>query len=75
MDWVAHNGHIEVVKYLHLNRSEGCKNALCYAAFKCHFEVVKYLVENELGIHYIQDAIDEAKRYGYKEIVKYLERI
>lgn len=24
MDWAASNGHLEVVKWLHYNRTEGC---------------------------------------------------
>jgi hypothetical protein len=41
------NGCLEVVKWLHFNRREGCSHlALTRAAEKGHVEVVKWLVEN-----------------------------
>ena len=46
----AGNGHLKVVKFLHMNRTEGCDTALIFATENCHFEVVKYLIENGLFI-------------------------
>ena len=67
-------GDIEVVKYLHLNRSEGCVNALVVSSKNGHFEVVKYLVENDLGLDRTQSAIDGVRRYyGKSKILKFLE--
>ena len=74
MDLAVHNGDLEIVKYLHSNRSEGCDRALVFASRKNHFDVVKYLVENELGLDRIQVAIVEAQIVeDHSEIVKYLE--
>jgi len=48
MDWAAENGHIAVVKWLHLNRTEGCITdattfAMAKAAENDHPEIVKYV--------------------------------
>jgi ankyrin repeat protein len=44
MNWAARNGHLEVVKFLHENRSEGCtEKAMDWAAKNGHLEVVEYL--------------------------------
>ena len=58
MDNAACEGHLNLVKFLHLNRSEGCDNALVSATEFCRFEVVKYLVRNGLGLNRIDEAID-----------------
>ncbi len=47
MNLAAANGHIEVVKWLHENRKEGCtEHAMKWAAQNGHFEVVKFLHKN-----------------------------
>ena len=47
MDYAAKNGHLEVVKCLHENRTEGCtKDAMDWAAKNGHLEVVKWLHDN-----------------------------
>jgi len=44
MDWAARFGYLEIVKFLHENRTEGCTvDAMDYAAQHGHFEVVKFL--------------------------------
>lgn len=45
MDLAAQSGHVEIVKYLHLNRQEGCVLALVVASWNGYFEVVTYLIE------------------------------
>jgi|SRR5215217_1642274 len=47
-DWAAYNGHLEVVKWLHENRTEGwcTKDAMDCAARGGHLEIVKWLHEN-----------------------------
>jgi hypothetical protein len=48
MDWAARRGHLEVVKWLHFNRTEGCTpRALNAAAAGGHVEVIKWLHENQ----------------------------
>ncbi len=43
MDWAAENGHLEIVKWLHQNRNEGCtSNVMNGAAGKEHLEVIKW---------------------------------
>lgn len=66
-------GQLEIVQYLHLNRSEGCDLALALALMCGYFEVVKYLVENALGTDRIQEATIAANEKGHLEIVSYLE--
>ncbi|KAJ3288319.1 hypothetical protein HDU76_007706, partial [Blyttiomyces sp. JEL0837] len=47
MDVAAKNGHLDVVKFLHLNRPEGCTtDAMDSAATNGHLEIVKYLHYN-----------------------------
>jgi hypothetical protein len=48
-------------------------NALKWASFNGHFQVVKYLVEQGANIHAENDyALREASYYGHLEVVKYL---
>ena len=48
-DWAAENGHLEIVKYLHENRTEGCTIwSMSYLVNKGHLEIVKYLKDNNL---------------------------
>ena len=47
MDGAAANGHIDIIKWLHENRSEGCTtDAMDYAARSGHLEVIKWLHDN-----------------------------
>jgi hypothetical protein len=47
MDYAAEGGHLELVKWLHANRSEGCTaEAACEAARNGHVDVLKWLVEH-----------------------------
>ena len=65
MDYAALNGCLETVKWLHLNRSEGCDHAILYATVAGKLSVVKYLVENRLGVDRIQEAIDLPSSHCY----------
>jgi len=71
-NWAAKNGHLEVIKFLHENTSQGCtKYAIDYAACNGHLEVVKFLHENrQEGC--TRDAIDYAACNGHLEVVKFL---
>jgi len=45
MDDAAWNGHLEVVKWLHTNRLEGCTvDAMNWAAAHGHLEIMKWRV-------------------------------
>ncbi len=51
MNLAAANGHLEVIKWLHENRNEGCSTwAMDWAVENGHSEVVKWLRENNLSI-------------------------
>lgn len=47
MDRVASNGHLDVVKWLHANHSEGCTSeAMRAAVYNDHFDVLLFLHAN-----------------------------
>ncbi|GAM19958.1 hypothetical protein SAMD00019534_031330 [Acytostelium subglobosum LB1] len=72
MNNAARSGDLELVRYLHENRTEGCTySAMNMASAKGHLDVVKYLMEHrtERCTHY---AIDEAAFNGHLHIVIYL---
>ena len=47
MDLTASKGHIEIVKWLHENRKEGCTTRAMYWAERMgHLEIVKWLKDN-----------------------------
>ena len=72
MDWSARNGYLDIVQWLHFNRSEGCShNAMDDAALRGHLDIVKWLHFNRSeGCSYI--AMKDAVRNGHIAIVKYL---
>ena len=74
MDDAAKNGHLEVIIWLHENRTEGCtSNAMVYAAGNGHFEIVKWLFQNRLNeCMESYGAIAYATQNGHFEIVKWL---
>lgn len=44
MNYASKNNYLEVVKWLHENRTEGCTiNALLFARSKCHSKIIEYL--------------------------------
>ncbi|KAG9403282.1 hypothetical protein AC1031_005928 [Aphanomyces cochlioides] len=72
MDLAAKNGQLEVVKYFHHYRLEGCTNfAMDFAAQSGHFSVVKFLHDHrrEGCTTY---AMDMAAANGHFEIVNFL---
>ena len=83
IDYAAANGHLDIVKWLHQNRSEGCVLALLGATRHFQLSVVKYLVENNLGVDRIQDAINSPitayysseKHQQMQEIKNYLRSL
>ncbi|CAK4157269.1 unnamed protein product [Aphanomyces euteiches] len=72
MDGAATNGHLEVVKYLHSNRTEGCTpNAIDLAASNGYLDVVRFLTENRTEGR-TNFAYKAAKEHGHYEVVDYL---
>ncbi len=49
MDYAAESGHLDIVRFLHQNRNEGCTTyAMDYAAKNGHRDVVNFFHENFL---------------------------
>ena len=72
MDIAARNGHLDVVMWLHENRTEGCSDwAVDYAAKYGHLEVVRWLYQNGYR-GYRNWAVDLARMNGHHDIVEYL---
>ena len=77
MLWIgaAKYGHLDVVKWLHENRTEGCSvAAMDWAAKNGHLEVVKWLHVNRTE-GCTEDAMDCAAENGHLEVVKFLQTI
>jgi hypothetical protein len=69
----AEKGYIDIVKYLHENRKEGCSaNAMGRAAMFGHFDVVKWLYENRTE-GCINNDIGNTLHYGYNDIFEFLK--
>ncbi|GMF80442.1 unnamed protein product [Phytophthora fragariaefolia] len=72
MDIAAGEGHLEVVKWLHNNRSEGCTfQAIDRAASNGHLEVVQWLHSNR-SEGCSSDALYRAAEHGHFDVVKWL---
>ena len=72
MNYCAANGYLDIVKFLHYNRTEGCTtDAMDYAASKGNIEVIKFLYYNRNeGCSF--RAMSFASQKGYREVVKFL---
>jgi ankyrin repeat protein len=72
MDYAARKGHLDIVQWLHANRSEGCTfRAMDNAASNGHFEIVKWLHANRReGCN--TKAMDCAASKGHLDIVQWL---
>ncbi|EGG19747.1 hypothetical protein DFA_00325 [Cavenderia fasciculata] len=72
MNRASYGGHLNIVKFLHLNRSEGCTtNAMVWAAQRNHLNIVQFLHENRTE-GATPKAMDMAAANGYFDILKYL---
>jgi hypothetical protein len=72
MDAAASGGHLDAVKWLHANRTEGCtSDALYRAAQYGHFEVVKWLYANRSESRTCE-AMVKAFRCGHFRIAYWL---
>ena len=73
MDWAAAYGRLEIVKWLHENRSEGCTPwAMDLSTRAGHFEVTKWLYKNRSEGN-INNLMILVRRMGRLEIVKWLQ--
>eukprot|EP01133_Synstelium_polycarpum_P013876 gene13876-16366_t len=74
MDNAAATGRLEIVEFLHLNRTEGCTTkAMDQAASHGHYQVVVYLDRNRTE-GCTTKAMDQASAYGCLDIVEYLDK-
>ncbi|KAJ3109043.1 hypothetical protein HDU97_009161 [Phlyctochytrium planicorne] len=77
MHFAPGNGHLDVVKFLHENRDEGCtQSAIRLAAQNGHFDVIKFLPSSFFGENgyeaYTPAIFDETAWRGQIEIVRFL---
>jgi ankyrin repeat protein len=71
--WAIFTGYIEVIKWLHENRIEGCiANAMDFAAGGGYLDVVKYIHENRPTQKCTKEAMDWAAKNGHLEVIKWL---
>jgi hypothetical protein len=72
MDAAAANGHLEVVQFLHENRTEGCSTrAMNQAARNGHLNIVKWLHFNQTDVCTVH-VMDQAAENSHLAVVKFL---
>ncbi|KAI9998639.1 hypothetical protein PInf_003221 [Phytophthora infestans] len=75
MDYAAGKEHLEAVRFLHENRTEGCtKHAMSSAAANGHLEMVQWLYANR-DERMTANALRSAAKYGHLNIVRWLSEI
>jgi ankyrin repeat protein len=74
MDWAAQKGYLDIVNWLHENRTEGCTyRAMDYAAKNGHIHIVKYL---HYTYHkYSVSPMSRAAERGRLDIVKFFHSV
>jgi hypothetical protein len=71
--WAVQNGHLEVIKWLHENRKEGCTAWIMeYAVRNGHLDIVRWMYENRREGCTIWWAMDRAAENGHLDVVKWL---
>lgn len=72
MDWAAEIGRIDILEWLHNNRTEGCTtHAMDWAAGSGYLQIVEWLDANtKKGCTF--EAISLAAKNGYLEILQFL---
>lgn len=74
MSGAAASGHLDVVIFLHENRTEGCTaDGLDGAARNGHLEVVRFLFDN-YALSCSADAMDETATKGHLELLEFVHR-
>ncbi|EFA78726.1 hypothetical protein PPL_08187 [Heterostelium album PN500] len=72
IDFAAGNGHLDVVKYLFTNRTEGCTIvAVNKSAGNGHLDVIRYLVE-EKHREVTEESVTNAAINGHYETLRYM---
>jgi len=73
MDLAASYGHLDVVKWLHANRTEGCtKWSMIMASVNGHLDVVKWLHTNRPNV-FSPYAMGWAAENGHLDVAKWLK--
>ncbi|GAM20434.1 hypothetical protein SAMD00019534_036090 [Acytostelium subglobosum LB1] len=76
MDYAATNGHLNIVLYLHEQRTEGCSSwAMKGAAENGHLDVVRFLHENRTEDLDHSTAFESAAVKGQLSVIQYLHHI
>ena len=76
MDAAVMIGHLESVKWLHENRTEGCtKRVMDDAARYGHLEIVKWLYEHYPALCNLQDALARATQENRQDIIQVISEI
>ncbi|EGG18593.1 hypothetical protein DFA_04087 [Cavenderia fasciculata] len=71
-EYAVSNSHLDIVKFLHFNRSEPCsRKAIISSAMSGSVELVKFLHETQTG-GWSTEVMDQAASYGHLEILKFL---
>lgn len=74
-DYAAAGGHLEVVKWLHENRTEGCSTeAFEFACLKHHPEVAQWLVLHRPEMCTVE-GLEDAAATGQLSLVKWLRQV
>ncbi|EFA79829.1 hypothetical protein PPL_06648 [Heterostelium album PN500] len=74
MDLAAQHGQLEILKFLHINRTEGCStDAFGLAASNGHLECVKFLYHHRKESTTATRAIDGAVSNGHLNLVVFLQ--
>lgn len=69
------NGHLEMIKWLHADRSERYPSSgLCIAARNGQLEIVKWLINNQIGSNGSK-AVKIAVAHGHLAVVEWLQEI
>ncbi|CAK4117511.1 unnamed protein product [Aphanomyces euteiches] len=73
MDNAAGNGHLDVVRFLHDHRREGCnEDAMAKAAANGHLDMILFLMDHRLVcIDKAGSALSGAVKNGHVEVVKF----
>ncbi|EGG14475.1 hypothetical protein DFA_12247 [Cavenderia fasciculata] len=73
MDGASKNGHLNLVKWLNENRTEGCTiNAMTMASENGYSDVVRYLYENRTAERCVETVMDHAAAHGDLDLFIYL---
>ena len=74
MDWAARYGNLDIVRFLHNNRTEGCTHwAMNWSACHgCYLDIVRFLHYNRTE-GCTKYAIDSALRNNHTDIVNFLK--